>query len=112
MKVVEFLGSALEELRSFPTDARREAGFQIERLQRGFEPDSWKPMKSIGQGVHEIRVRQVNGAYRVIYIATFGEAIYILHAFQKKTQATPKREIDLAATRYKSLVKARNTDWD
>lgn len=103
MKDVEFLGTSLEVVRAFPQEARREVGFQIERLQNGLEPDSWKPMKTIGKGVRELRVRQSNGAYRVIYLATLPNAIYVLHAFEKKTQATPQKDIDVAIARFKTL---------
>ncbi len=103
MKDVEFLGTSLEAVRAFPQEARREVGFQIERLQNGLEPDSWKPMKTIGKGVRELRVRQANGAYRVIYLATLPDGIYVLHAFEKKTQATPQKDIDLAIARFKIL---------
>ena len=107
MKPVEFLGDALDCLREFPTLARREAGFQIERGQRGLEPCDWKPMSSVGGGVHEIRVRDESGAYRVLYVAKFDDAVYVLHCFQKKSQATPKRDIDLAHKRYRELAKER-----
>lgn len=103
MKDVEFLGASLDVVRAFPQAARREVGFQIERLQNGLEPDSWKPMKTIGKGVRELRVRQSNGAYRVIYLATRADVIYVLHAFEKKTQATQQRELELAIARFRSL---------
>ena len=106
MKPVSFLGDSLDEVRSFPDDARRDVGFQIDRLQRGIDPDDWKPMKTVGPGVREIRVREASGAYRVIYIATFENAVYVLHAFQKKTQATSKRDLDLATTRFKELMRS------
>jgi phage-related protein len=105
MKVVAFLGDALEAIRSFPNGARREIGFQIDRLQRGLEPDDWKPLKAVGPGVREIRVRDASGSYRVIYVATFAEAVFVLHAFQKKTRATAKRDIDLAQARFRMLVR-------
>lgn len=104
MKPVAFLGSALDALRSFPEDARRRVGFQIDRVQRGLDPDDWKPMTSVGPGVREIRVREATGAFRVVYVASFKEAVYVLHAFQKKTQATSKRDIDLARVRFDDLV--------
>jgi phage-related protein len=72
-------------------------------VQRGLEPDDWKPMPAVGPGVREVRVRDKAGAFRVIYTATFAEAVYVLHAFQKKTQATPKRDLDLAAARLREL---------
>ncbi len=93
-------------MRGFPEDARREVGIQLDRLQRGIDPDDWKPMKTVGPGVREIRVREASGAYRVIYIATFENAVYVLHAFQKKTQATSKRDLDLATTRFKELMRS------
>lgn len=93
-------------MRGFPEDARREVGIQLDRLQRGIDPDDWKPMKTVGHGVREIRVREASGAYRVIYFATFENAVYVLHAFQKKTQATSKRDLDLATTRFKELMRS------
>jgi phage-related protein len=105
MKPVSFLGDSLDEVRSFPDDARRDAGFQIGRLQLGLDPNDWKPMKTVGPGVREIRVREASGAYRVIYIATLEDAVYVLHAFRKKTQATSKRDLDLATTRFKELIR-------
>lgn len=104
MKSIAFVGNALEVLRSLPDAVRREAGFQIERLQRGFEPDDWKPMKTIGAGVCEIRLRAVSGSYRVIYVAKFQDAIYVLHVFAKKTQATSRRDLEIANSRYRDLV--------
>lgn len=104
MKPVSFLGDSVAIIRSFPNGARREAGFQADRLQRGLEPDRWKPMKTIGPGVREIRVKDSTGAFRVIYIATLPDAVYVLHAFQKKTQATPKRDLELARKRYLELM--------
>jgi phage-related protein len=105
MKPVSFIGDSLDEVRSFPDDARRAVGFQIDRLQRGLDPDDWKPMKTIGPGVREIRVRDASGAYRVIYVATLADAVYVLHAFQKKSQATSKRDLDLATARFKELMR-------
>ena len=105
MKPVSFIGNSLDEVRSFPDSARREVGFQIDRLQRGLDPDDWKPLKTIGAGVREIRVRDASGAIRVIFIATLQDAIYILHAFQKKTEATSKRDLDLATARFRELMR-------
>jgi phage-related protein len=107
MKAVRFVGSSLDDLRAFPAAARREAGYQLRRLQDGLDPDDWKPMASIGPGVREIRVRDNSGAFRVIYIASIGDAIYVLHAFQKKTQQTLKRDLDLSAGRLKQVVSGR-----
>jgi phage-related protein len=104
-KPVEFRGSALDDLRSFPTPARREAGHQLDQVQCGRDPDDWKPMASIGQGVREIRIREISGAFRIIYVAKFSDAIYVLHCFQKKTQKTGKADLDLAEKRYRELMK-------
>ena len=103
-KPVEFRGSALDDLRCFPLSARREAGFQIDLVQRGVMPDDWKPMPTIGQGVQEIRIRDVTGAFRVVYLAKFASAVYVLHCFQKKTQRTSKPDLELAERRYRELL--------
>src|SRR5271169_6558339 len=100
MKPVAFLGDSLDAIRSFPDEARREAGFQIDRVQRGLDPDNWKPMKTVGPGVREIRIRDAVGAFRVIYVAALAEVVYVLHAFQKKSRATSKRDLDLATARF------------
>lgn len=105
MKAVSFVGNSLEVVRSFPESARRDVGFQIDRVQRGLDPIDWKPMRAVGVGVREIRVRQAEGGYRVIYTATFKDVVYVLHAFEKRTRATPKRDIELASTRFKDLLR-------
>ena len=102
-KPIEFLGDSLRSLREFPDDAKRDAGYQLDRVQHGLQPDDFKPMPAIGKGVEEIRVRDDTGAYRVIYTARLADAIYVLHAFQKKTQATSKRDIELAKQRFALL---------
>lgn len=94
----------MDELRAFPETARREAGHQLNQVQQGFEPDDWKPMPSVGPGVREIRVRDQAGAFRVIYTVTQPEAVYVLHVFQKKTQQTGKRDLDLATARLRELT--------
>lgn len=104
-KHVQFRGSALNDLRAFPVSARRAAGHQIDQVQNGLEPDDWKPMARIGAGVREIRIRDDTGAFRVIYIAKFADAVYVLHCFQKKTQKISKTDSDLAARRYRDLMK-------
>jgi phage-related protein len=104
-KSVEFLGSALNDLRDFPLSARREAGYQIDKLQHGEEPDDWKPIKTVGAGVQEIRIQDEAGAFRIIYIAKLKDAIYVLHCFQKKTQRTSAQDIALASKRYNELTR-------
>ena len=103
VKPIEFLGDSLRSLREFPDDAKRDAGYQLDRVQHGLQPEDFKPMPTIGKGVEEIRVRDDTGAYRVIYTARLADAVYVLHAFQKKTQATSKRDIELAKQRFALL---------
>ena len=102
-KSIEFLGDSLEQIREFPDDAKRDVGYQLDRVQHGLQPDDFKPMPTIGKGVEEIRVRDDNSAYRLIYTARLADAIYVLHAFQKKTQSTSKRDIELAKQRFALL---------
>jgi phage-related protein len=102
MKKISFLGDSLTRLRDFPDDARNEAGHQLYEVQNSRDPSDWKPMKAIGPGVREIRIREKSGAFRVIYLATLPDAVLVLHAFQKKTQATPQKDIELAATRLRA----------
>ena len=104
IKPVKFRGDALESLRRFPESARQDAGFQLDKVQRGRDPDDWKPMRSIGSGVKEIRIRDVTGAFRVIYLATVADAVYVLHCFQKKSEQTSNKDIQLARKRYKELM--------
>lgn len=104
-KPVEFLGSSLDDLRNFPAVAKREAGHQLDQVQSGQEPDNWKPMSTIGKGVREIRIQDEAGAFRIIYVAKFADAVYVLHCFQKKTEKTSKLDIELATKRYNDLLK-------
>jgi phage-related protein len=105
LKPVEFRGSSLDDLRAFPLTARREAGHQLDLVQNGQDPDDWKPMNTVGQGVKEIRIRDASGAFRIVYVAKFGDAVYVLHCFQKKTEQTSKTDLNLAAKRYRDLLK-------
>lgn len=104
IKPVEFRGGSLDDLRAFPLAAKREAGHQLDQVQNGLEPDDWKPMNTVGQGVKEIRIRDAAGAFRVIYAAKFADAVFVLHCFQKKTEKTSKADLDLAAKRYRDLL--------
>lgn len=103
MQRLVFLGDSRERLRSFPEPAQKEAGVQLHKVQLGLEPSDWKPMGDIGSGVREIRIRDNAGAFRVFYVAVARDAVYVLHAFQKKTQQTPKKDMDLAAARFKQI---------
>ena len=92
MKPIVFLGSSLESIRDFPAAAKREAGYELDKVQRGDAPKDWKALPNIGTGVREIRIR-IGGAWRVVFVANRDEAIYVLHAFQKKAQRASKRDI-------------------
>ena len=105
LKPIIFCGNSLDDLRSFPCMARREAGHQLDQVQNGLEPDDWKPMKTIGPGVKEIRIRDDAGAFRVVYVAKFTDGVYVLHCFQKKTEKTSKKDLDLAAKRYSDVLR-------
>jgi phage-related protein len=105
VKALKFRAGALNDLRDFPVEARRDAGYQLDRVQHGFDPSDWKPITTVGQGVRGIRIRDATSAFRIFYVAKFADAVYVLHCFQKKTQATSKTDIDLAANRYRDLVK-------
>lgn len=107
MKAVHFVGSSRDDLRELPEDARETAGHQLFKVQQGKEPDDWKPMPAIGAGVNEIRVWDESGSYRVLYMAKFEEAIYVLHVFEKRSQKTPKGALQLAKCRYADLLKWR-----
>lgn len=107
MKPICFLGDSLNRLREFDADARQDAGYQRDKVQRGEQPDDFKPMPSIGKGVEEIRIWDESGTYRVIYTARIADAVYVLHAFQKKTQATAKRDLDLAKARFAELMRSK-----
>lgn len=107
MKPIVFLGDSLKRLREFPDEARHDAGYQLDKVQRGQRPDDCKPMPSIGKGVEEIRIWDDAGTYRVIYTAKLRDAVYVLHAFQKKTQATSRRDMDVARQRLAQVIKER-----
>ena len=102
MKSLRFVGSSLDDLKDFPAEARRHVGYELHAVQAGLMPSDFKPMLNVGSVAYEIRVK-VLGEWRVIYVAKFDDAVYVLHAFQKKTQRTRKEHIDLAAKRYKQI---------
>jgi phage-related protein len=103
-KALIWLGSSRADLRAFSALARRLAGFQLRRVQQGLEPDDWKAMQTVGPGVREIRIH-VGGAHRVFYVATRPEAIYVLHAFEKKTQKTNAHDLRIGRDRFRALRK-------
>ncbi len=105
---LKFRGSSLKDLCQFPKDARREAGYQLDRVQNGLEPEDFKPMSDIGSGVQEIRIKDEAGIFRVLYVAKFEDAVYVLHCFQKKTQRTNSDDLALAKRRYTDLIRELN----
>lgn len=108
-KPLAWLGSARRDVRAFPAVARRRSGFQLRRVQQGLDPEDWKPMTTVGPGVREIRIR-TELAHRVFYVATFAEAVYVLHGFEKRTRKTPPHEVKLARDRYRALITERQAD--
>lgn len=103
MKPLEFLGSSRDDLCAMPDSARHDIGLELMRVQFGGDPQSFKPMSTVGPGAYEIRVRDESGAYRAIYVAKFETAVYVLHAFQKRSQQTAKMDIELAKARYRMI---------
>jgi phage-related protein len=101
-KPLKFIGSSLDDLRNFPDEARRAAGFELRAVQNGFDPSDWKPMHSIGAGVKEIRIH-IFGEWRVVYVATFRDTVYVLHSFRKKSRKTSRHDVELARQRYRKL---------
>lgn len=109
-KTIVWMGSSLEDVLAFPLTVRKEVGYQLHRVQYGIEPRDWKPFSEVGAGVNEIRVRDISGIYRVMYVAKFDEAIYVLHSFQKKTPLTDKHDKDIARMRYNLALQLRRNN--
>lgn len=108
-KAIRWIGSSLNDLTNFPDTARKKAGFQLRAIQSGDSPSDFKPMPTVGLGVEEIRIR-TEDAYRIFYVAKFAEAVYVLHAFQKKTQKTSKSDIEIGQKRYQQMLQYRQSD--
>jgi phage-related protein len=110
-KPLTWMGSSYRDLVDFPEPARRAAGHNLGRVQNGIEPEDWKPMESIGAGVYEIRVTTIGGGcsiqHRVFYVAKFDEAVYVLHAFEKKTQKTSRHDVEVGRARYRQMLQLR-----
>ena len=105
-KSLVWLGDSIQQVRGFADDARRRIGFELWEVQRGGEPSDSKPVPSVGLGVREIRVR-TSGAFRAMYVARFPEAVYVLHAFEKKARKTAREDVTLARNRFRELVRER-----
>lgn len=106
VKQIIWLGDSLERLREFEPDAKRIAGYQLERVQAGRKPSDFKPMPPIGLGANEIRIR-TRESYRVLYVAKYPEAVYVLHAFVEKSTKAPKVDLEIGRQRFKTLVQGR-----
>jgi len=102
-KPIYWVGSSLKDLLALSDEVKKDAGYQLHRVQNGLEPENWKPFQEVGPGVKEIRIYDENGAFRVMYVAKFSGKIYVLHAFQKKTQKTNQNDINIAKARYKAI---------
>jgi len=109
MKLITWCGDSLERVRELPEEARRKSGHQLNRVQHGRDPEDWKPMTSVGAGVRELRLH-AEGEHRVLYVATFAEAVYVLHAFTKKSRKTSKQDIDRAAARFRAVMEERRRE--
>jgi phage-related protein len=108
-KPIDWRGSSLEDLRAFPDAPRHSAGQELRRLQRGEMPTDWRPFSEIGPGGREIRIDCADGWFRVMYVAKFEEAIYVLHSFQKASRRTSQRDVDVARARYRAVIGERKT---
>ena len=106
-KEIRWVGSSYSDLLAFPDESRRQAGFQLAKVQAGLDPDNWKPFDIVGAGTREIRVNEQEGAFRVMYVAKFVEAVYVLHCFHKKTQATSRQDREIAEARYRAVANVR-----
>ncbi|MCX5801152.1 MAG: type II toxin-antitoxin system RelE/ParE family toxin [Candidatus Eisenbacteria bacterium] len=102
-KPLVWLGSSLEDLRAFPPDARRLAGYQLRRVQAGLIPSDYRPVKGVGPGVYEIRIH-TRLEHRVFYIARMAEVVYVLHAFEKRTRQTRQTDMNLAKRRLAEVL--------
>ena len=105
-KAIRWQGSSMDDLRAFPEQARRAAGYQLSRVQQGLMPSDCKPMKAIGPGVYEIRIH-TGVEHRVFYVAKYEDVIYVLHAFEKRTRQTRLADIALARQRLAELIESR-----
>ena len=107
-KSVVWIGSARNDLLSFPEEARRKIGHQLNIVQNGGLPDDWKIFAAVGPGAMEIRVHVDGNQFRTLYVARFDEAIYVLHCFAKKEQRTATKDVDVAKQRYKLMNRLRS----
>ena len=107
MKKAVFHPTARKVIQDFPREIRRELGEAITDLQLGMQPTMlvFRSMPAMGPGIGEIRIADGSGAYRAFYYLKLRDAVLIFHAFQKKTEKTPQKEIDTGLRRLKEMVK-------
>jgi phage-related protein len=110
MKLIRWLGGSFSRIRAFPKEAKREAGYQLNQVQQGKLPDDWKPMTTVGAGVIEIRIHDPH-EYRVMFVAKYADAVYVLHAFGKKTQKTAEKDLRIARAAYAELKKIQKEKY-
>lgn len=103
-KPMVWLETSRDDILKFPAAARRQAGFQLAKVEAGESPDDWKALSAIGSGIVEIRIRGAEGIFRVVFVAKFAEAIYVLHCLQKKTQALTQHDVQIIARRYRAVA--------
>jgi phage-related protein len=109
-KEIRWVGSSFRDLLAFPEEPRKLAGFQLGKIQAGLDPDNWKPFDIVGAGTREIRIKDTNGVYRVMYVTKFVEALYVLHCFQKKTQTIGRQDKTIVEMRYRAILNNHEDD--
>jgi phage-related protein len=109
-KEIRWVGSSFRDLLAFPEEPRKLAGFQLGKIQAGLDPDNWKPFDIVGAGTREIRIKDANGIYRVMYVTKFVEALYVLHCFQKKTQSISRQDKTIVEMRYRAILNNHEDD--
>lgn len=103
LKPLRFMGRTLEALRAMPQEVRQDVGYQLDSVQRGLLPNDCKPMKSVAPGCMELRIWCEDGTWRVMYVAKYEDAIYVLHVFKKTTQATENKDVEIARNNFKKI---------
>lgn len=107
-KDLDWRGTSLDDIKKFPTEVKKDVGFELHKIQNGHNPTHFKAVNRWGAGVIEIKIKDDDGEYRVVYVAKFAEAVYVLHAFQKKTQQTSPKDVSTIVERYKAVVEERS----
>ena len=100
-----WVGDAKEVLTSFPQDIKSVFGYSLRRVQKGLLPDcNARRMESIGKGVWELKASDERKWYRLIYLARIGNALYVLHAFEKSSRKTDRRNLETARSRLQLVL--------